>query len=149
MPALAFSISFDLFHRAHLLISKLLQRRMAKSFERSDGLLALYELRATSAVFPIICNNFAVACFSNRMIWKDSYQQLFLIRKIRSCGAITHSMDLQAAEFFTYENYLAKVSNLLKLNHQEAIRSSANCLIKMELLSGSSQSYSQESFRCD
>ncbi|MCI0615110.1 glycosyltransferase [bacterium] len=27
----------------------------------------------------------------------------------------------QAAEFFTYENYLTKVSSLLKLNHQEAI----------------------------
>jgi glycosyltransferase involved in cell wall biosynthesis len=27
----------------------------------------------------------------------------------------------QAAEFFTYENYLSKVSNLLKLNHHEAI----------------------------
>jgi glycosyltransferase involved in cell wall biosynthesis len=27
----------------------------------------------------------------------------------------------QAAEFFTYENYLTKVSNLLKLNHQEAV----------------------------
>ena len=27
----------------------------------------------------------------------------------------------QAAEFFTYENYLSKVSNLLKLNHQDAI----------------------------
>jgi len=34
----------------------------------------------------------------------------------------THSFNgSQAAEFFTYENYLSKVSNLLKLDHQKAI----------------------------